>query len=73
MKTETINRLKSITDVLLIIAAIATTVYLLMLGWYNTLTLDDYVWVDIEERGVFKWMYNVYMTWEGRWSAFTID
>ena len=73
MKTETINRLKSITDVLLIIAAIATTVYLLMLGWYNTLTLDDYAWVDIEERGVFKWMYNVYMTWEGRWSAFTID
>lgn len=73
MKNETITRLKSITNVLLIIAASVTTLYLLMLGWYNTLTLDDYVWIDIENRGIFKWMYHIYMTWEGRWSAFTVD
>lgn len=73
MKVETITHLKSITNALLFIAAITTTAYLLMLGWYNTLTLDDYAWVDIEKRGVFKWMYYIYMTWEGRWSAFTLD
>lgn len=73
MKNETIACLKPITNVLLIIAASVTTLYLLMLGWYNTLTLDDYVWIDIENRGIFKWMYHIYMTWEGRWSAFTVD
>ena len=73
MKVETITHLKSITNALLFIAAITTTAYLLMLGWYNTLTLDDYAWVDIEKRGILKWMYYIYMTWEGRWSAFTID
>lgn len=73
MKIESNSLLKSITNVLLIIAAIVTAVYLLMLGWYNTLTLDDYAWVDIEDRGILNWMYNIYMTWEGRWSAFTVD
>lgn len=67
------RRLKVLTNVLLVAAALVTTFYLLMLGWYNTLTLDDYAWSDIESRGIFKWMYYIYMTWEGRWSAFTID
>lgn len=67
------KRLEVLTNGLLVAAALVTTFYLLMLGWYNTLTLDDYAWSGIESRGIFKWMHNVYMTWEGRWSAFTID
>lgn len=67
------KRLRVLTNVLLVAAALVTTFYLLMLGWYNTLTLDDYGWSDIETRGLFNWVSNVYMTWEGRWSAFTID
>lgn len=61
------------TSLLLLLAALISTAYLLMLGWYNTLTLDDYAWSDIESRGVLNWMYYIYMTWEGRWSAFTTD
>lgn len=67
------RRLKVLTNVLLVAAAMVTTGYLLMLGWYNTMTLDDYAWSDIDTRGVFNWTYHVYMTWEGRWSAFIVD
>lgn len=73
MKKEISDYLNLSALVLLILSAIATTCYLLMLGWYNTLTLDDYSWSSIESLGVWNWMKSVYMTWEGRWSAFTID
>lgn len=73
MKNELSHYLNLSALVLLVLAAIATTCYLLMLGWYNTLTLDDYSWSSIESLGVWNWMKSVYMTWEGRWSAFTID
>ena len=48
----------------LLMAALASTAYLLMLGWYNTLSLDDYGFVaDIEEQG----------QWQGRFSAFFVS
>ena len=59
---------------MLCIAALSTTVYLLMLGWYNVLTLDDYGCVaDVDEMGMFGYVQNMYMTWQGRWSAFLVD
>lgn len=67
------NRLKLTTNMWLVIAAVVTTFYLLMLGWYNTLTLDDYAWSGIETQGIFNWVSYTYMTWEGRWSAFIVD
>ena len=73
MKSEITRNLNLSAVILLAAAAVATTCYLLMLGWYNTLTLDDYSWSSIESLGVWNWMRSVYMTWEGRWSAFTVD
>ena len=55
-------------------AALCTTIYLLMMGWYNVLTLDDYGCIaDVDNYGVFGYVQNMYMTWQGRWSAFLID
>ena len=58
----------------LILSAVSTTVYLLMLGWYNVLTLDDYSCVaNVDHAGVFGFVSEMYLFWQGRWSAFTVD
>lgn len=60
--------------VLLVVAAVCTTAYLLMLGWFNTLSLDDYGFaVDISHLSPWEWMVRQYMTWQGRFSAFLVS
>ena len=59
---------------MLCFVALCSAIYLLMLGWYNVLTLDDYSSVaSVDERGALGYVQNMYMTWQGRWSAFLID
>lgn len=60
--------------VLLVLSAIATTAYLLVLGWFNTLSLDDYGFAS--QMSVFtpwEWTKHMYMTWQGRFSDFFIS
>ncbi len=58
----------------IIFAAMSTTAYLLMLGWFNTLSLDDYSCaVDINNYSPLEWMKLEYMTWQGRFSAFFVS
>lgn len=56
---------------LTLIAALLSTCYLLMLGWYNTLAADDYIFVvDVDQRGVWGYMTHMYMTWQCRFVSF---
>ena len=67
-------QLRHISKYLILSAAIITSVYLLMLGYYNVLSLDDYGCVaDVDHTSVFGYVQNMYMTWQGRWSAFFVD
>ena len=60
--------------ILIVLAALTTTGYLLMLGWFNTLSLDDYGFVvDITHYSPWDWMKHMYMTWQGRFSTFLIN
>lgn len=55
-------------------ASIASTAYLLMLGWFNHLQLDDYGFVvDAENMGIFGMAKHMYMTWECRFSAMVVQ
>lgn len=55
-------------------AAVASTIYLLLLGWYNVLSLDDYGSIaDVENMGLIGFSHDMYMSWQGRWSAFFVD
>lgn len=58
----------------LIIAALSTSAYLLMLGWFNMLCLDDYGFaVDLSLFSPWEWTKRMYMTWQGRFSAFWVS
>ena len=60
--------------ILIILAALISTGYLLMLGWYNTLSLDDYGFVvDTSNVSPWQWAYHMYMTWQGRFSTFLVN
>ncbi len=70
MNNKTLLWIKS----LLCLAAAVTTAYLLMLGWYNTLSLDDYGFaVDMRTNTPYSWMKQMYMTWQGRFSGFFVS
>lgn len=57
--------------VVLLCAILSSTFYLLMLGWYNNLLLDDYGFVAYADNGgAFELMKNAYLGWQGRFSAF---
>lgn len=60
--------------ILIILAALISTGYLLMLGWYNALSLDDYGFVvDTSNVSPWQWAYHMYMTWQGRFSTFLVN
>jgi len=58
----------------LILAALTTSAYLLMLGWFNTLSLDDYGFAELmSHSSPWDWMKEMYMTWQGRFSTFLVS
>ena len=68
------NKQIIIVKLCLLIAALVSSIYLLMLAWYNTLSLDDYGFVaDIEQQGHWDYMKDMYLNWQGRFSAFFVS
>lgn len=67
------NRIIDIsTKIALALAVVCSTVYLLMLGWYNNLLLDDYGFVaDVDQNGALGLMVNIF-SWQSRFSAFYV-
>jgi len=66
--------LKKITELLLWISAIVTLSYICMLGFYNTLSLDDYGYVyRLETQGFFESIRTVYNGWQCRFSTFFMN
>jgi hypothetical protein len=64
---------KKILILSLIIANIFALVYLLFLGYYNSLLLDDYGMIDaVKEKGV-NFILDMYLRWLGRFGAYTIN
>lgn len=54
-----------------IVCALISTAYLLMLGYYNTILLDDYGFmVQLREMSPWNFASTMYMTWEGRFLPF---
>lgn len=71
---KSIDDTKGFVKVGLWLAALATSAYLLMLGWYNTLSLDDYMYLfDIEQLGQLGYVRKIYFTWQGRFSVFFVS
>lgn len=55
-------------------ASLASTVYILMLGWFNVPTLDDYGYIYmVEEKGVWGMMVTAYNGWQCRFSTFLVN
>lgn len=68
------NQISFIIKLLVCITVAATTAYLLMLGWYNTLSLDDYGFaVDLRVYNPFSWTKQIYLTWQGRFTGFFLS
>ena len=66
--------LRGVIKVLLFLAAVCTTSYLLMLGYYNSLSLDDYGFaVKLSHMTPWEWTKNMYMTWQGRFTGFFVS
>lgn len=56
-----------------LIAVIASSAYLIMLGRYNMLLLDDYGFVaEVDKGGAFGLMHNAYLYWQCRFSGFYV-
>ena len=58
----------------LLLAFFMSTVYLLMLGWFNAPTLDDYGYIYmVEEQGIWGMMTTAYNGWQCRFSTFLVN
>ena len=60
-------------SILLWVAALSGTAYLLMLGYYYVLALDDYNWIWHAEKGYWYLVRFTYMEWQSRFSAYMVD
>jgi hypothetical protein len=59
---------------LLLVANIACLAYLLMLGWNNSLLMDDLAFIKaVEQKGIFGWIHSMYFNWQGRFGMFFIS
>ena len=67
-------KIGKLTSYFLCIGGITSTIYLLLLGRYDVLTLDDYGCIaDVDHIGVWGYVRSMYLHWQGRWSAFFVD
>ena len=76
IKTNDISRdcSNTINIISLIVAAIVSSIYLLMLGWFNAPALDDYGYIYmVEEKGVWGMMATAYNGWQCRFSTFLVN
>ncbi len=72
MKFNELLKYKSIF--FLILLAVITTSYLLVLGYYNSFLLDDYAFIaKVRQQGIFGFISHMYLTWQGRFGAFFLS
>lgn len=65
--------LPKLSNTAIVSAVICSTAYLLMLGFYNNLLLDDYGFVaEVDEGGAYGLMHSAYFGWQSRFSAFYV-
>ena len=62
-----------IFTIFLWITALSGTAYLLMLGLYYVLALDDYGWIALAEEGYGRLIVFSYMEWQSRFSAYMVN
>ena len=56
------------------VAAVLSTMYILMTGWYNVPSLDDYGFIaDVERIGLWNLIKTMYLTWQCRFSTFFVN
>lgn len=64
---------EKIFSIVLWFAALSGTAYLMMLGFYYVLCLDDYGWIWFAEEGYGRLMEFSYMEWQSRFSAYMVN
>lgn len=58
----------------MIVLAVISTIYLLLIGFYNSYLLDDYIFLNnVRESGVWGFIKNMYLTWQGRYGGFLLS
>jgi hypothetical protein len=58
---------------LLLAADIAYLLYVVMLSWMNAPVADDWTFFNaLDDKGIFAFQKEMYMTWEGRFSSFFV-
>ena len=73
MKTDKHVILSVSLKVAFIAATFCSTVYLLMLGWYNNFLLDDYGFIaETDRSGVLGMVHDMYYFQQSRFSAFLV-
>jgi len=65
---------KQIIILLLASANIVSLIYLLGVGYYNNLLIDDYLFTaKVERNGIFGFIIEMYNTWQGRYGSFLLS
>jgi len=60
--------------VLLVIADLCSLVYLLGIGYFNNLLVDDYLFAaHVEKGGIIGFVVDMYNTWQGRFGSFLMS
>jgi len=65
--------MKKITTFLIWLAVLASGGYLLMTGWYNVPTLDDYGYIWQAEKNFWDSIALPYVGWQGRFSTYFMN
>lgn len=65
---------KKIINIVCFVAALVSSMYLLMLGYYALPTADDWGWArQVSDLGSFGFVRIFYYGWQGRFSALLVD
>lgn len=65
---------QTFTTCVIWLVAILSTTYILITGWYNVPSLDDYGFiVSVENYGLWHLIKTMYLTWQCRFSTFFVN
>jgi hypothetical protein len=66
--------MKKINEVLLVVAAITSIIFLLIVESFNNITLDDIGFaLQLQKESVWKFIIEMYFTWQGRFMGFLLS
>lgn len=64
----------NVNQLFILLASVVSTIYLLMLGRYNVLIVDDYLFASkLKEVGIFDFVLGMYNHWQGRYGSFILS